>query len=199
MFPTFPFTRREARGMLRAMSIPRSVLLLPVLAFAAIFGCQCNNASSGNNAGPVDANTAPPASASATTSASTDVPGPTDSGAADDSGDDAATAVDAGRKADAGGLACGTKPLPDCPMQAWMKANTGAAMQSKNFAALAAALDQVVKMQPPGYAGWAQIAQDGAKAARAQDIDAVKQSCKSCHGQFQKRFQADVTLRPRKI
>jgi hypothetical protein len=84
-------------------------------------------------------------------------------------------------------------------MQAWMKANTSAAMQSKNFPALAAALDQVVKMQPPGYAGWAKIAQDGAAAARAQDLDAVKASCKSCHGQFQKRFQADAVLRPKKI
>jgi hypothetical protein len=186
------------------MQIPRSLLFLAApLLLAGVAGCPGNPQTTADAGTSTTTTTSAPTASTAPTTSASAPPGSSDSGATDDSGataDAAVAAADAAAPKDAGTtLACGTKPLPDCPMQAWMKANTSAAMQAKNFPALAAALDQVVKMQPPGYGGWSGIAADGAKAARAQDIDAVKASCKSCHGQFQKRYQADVNLRPRKI
>ena len=37
----------------------------------------------------------------------------------------------------AAALACGTKPLPDCPTQAWMKANMNPSIAAADFPALA--------------------------------------------------------------
>jgi hypothetical protein len=93
--------------------------------------------------------------------------------------------------------ACGTKPLPDCPLQAWMKANTNPAIASNDLPALAAALDKTATMAPLGYSNWASIAKDGAKAAKAGDMTAAKASCRSCHDQYKTKYKAE--LRGRKI
>jgi hypothetical protein len=100
--------------------------------------------------------------------------------------------------ADAGSAAqCGTKPLPDCPLQAWMKANTNPAVASSDFAGLATALDKVATFAPAGYTNWASISKDGAKAARAQDMSAVKASCRGCHDQYKSKYKTE--LRTKKI
>jgi hypothetical protein len=93
--------------------------------------------------------------------------------------------------------ACGTKPLPDCPLQAWMKANTNPAIASQDFPGLASALDKVVAFAPVGYTNWASIAKDGAKAARASDMTATKASCRTCHDQYKDKYKKE--LRARKI
>lgn len=93
--------------------------------------------------------------------------------------------------------ACGTKPLPDCPLQAWMKANTNPAIAAQDFPALATALDKVATFAPPGYTNWASIAKDGAKAARASDMTATKASCRTCHDQYKDKYKKE--LRTRKI
>ncbi len=93
--------------------------------------------------------------------------------------------------------ACGTKPLPDCPLQAWMKANTNPAIAAQDFPALATALDKVATFAPPGYTNWASIAKDGAKAARASDMTATKASCRTCHDQYKDKYKKE--LRARKI
>ena len=93
--------------------------------------------------------------------------------------------------------ACGTKPLPDCPLQAWMKANTNPAIASQDFAGLATALDKVATFAPAGYTNWASIAKDGAKAARASDMTATKASCRTCHDQYKDKYKKE--LRTRKI
>jgi hypothetical protein len=91
---------------------------------------------------------------------------------------------------------CGDKPLPPCPLYAWMKANTSAAMSAQDFPALVTALDRVVTFAPPGYGSWASIARDGAKAARAQDVDGVKASCRSCHDQYKAKYKKEMRDRP---
>jgi hypothetical protein len=78
-----------------------------------------------------------------------------------------------------------------------MKANTGGAMQSKDFAKIATALQNTAALAPPGYPNWVSISQDGVKAAQAQNMDGVKASCRSCHNQYQQRYRD--TMRTRKI
>jgi hypothetical protein len=77
-----------------------------------------------------------------------------------------------------------------------MKANTSAAMSAADFDALATALDKVVTFAPAGYANWASIARDGASAARAQNLDAVKASCRGCHNQYKDKYKKEMRDRP---
>jgi hypothetical protein len=77
-----------------------------------------------------------------------------------------------------------------------MKANTSAAMSTEDYGALATALDKVVGFAPPGYTNWASIARDGAAAARAQTLDGVKASCRSCHNQYKARYKKELRDRP---
>jgi cytochrome c556 len=77
-----------------------------------------------------------------------------------------------------------------------MKANASPAMTSQNYDALADMLDQTVAFAPAGYAHWASIARDGADAARVQNLDAVKASCRSCHNQYRGRYKAEMRARP---
>ena len=92
----------------------------------------------------------------------------------------------------------GTKGVnPDCPLQAWMKANTNPPIAANDLPALAIALDKTATMGPPGYGNWASIAKDGAKAAKAGDMTAAKASCRTCHDQYKTKYKAE--LRGRKI
>jgi hypothetical protein len=91
---------------------------------------------------------------------------------------------------------CGDKPLPPCPLYAWMKANTGLAMSHEDFEGLAAALDTVATFAPDGYTNWASIAKDGANAAREQSLDGVKATCRSCHRQYKDKYKKELRDRP---
>lgn len=106
----------------------------------------------------------------------------------------ASAATPAG-SASAGAAECGTKPLPDCPLQAWMKANTNPPIAAQDFPALAAALDKTATFAPAGYTNWASIAKDGAKAARAQDMTAAKASCRGCHDQYKDKYKKEMRAR----
>jgi hypothetical protein len=90
---------------------------------------------------------------------------------------------------------CGKKPLPDCPMQAWMKANTSAAVAKNDLPTLAAALDKMAGFAPSGYGNWASISKDGAKAARGGDMAATKASCRTCHEQYKERYKKEWRTR----
>jgi hypothetical protein len=93
---------------------------------------------------------------------------------------------------------CGDKPLPPCPLHAWMKSNTAPAMTAQDFDALASALEKVATFAPPGggYPNWASIARDGADAARAQVLDAVKAACRGCHNQYRNKYKQEMRDRP---
>jgi hypothetical protein len=86
--------------------------------------------------------------------------------------------------------------MPPCPLYAWMKANTSAAMSAQDFGALAVALDKVVGFAPAGYTNWASISKDGANAARAESLDGVKASCRGCHNQYKDRYKKEMRDRP---
>jgi hypothetical protein len=108
-----------------------------------------------------------------------------------------ATSASASAASADGAGTCGKKPLPDCPLQGWMKSNTNPAIASQDFPGLATALDKVATFAPPGYTNWASIAKDGAKAARASDMTATKASCRTCHDQYKDKYKKE--LRTRKI
>jgi hypothetical protein len=112
----------------------------------------------------------------------------------------AGAGADAGARAAPGAsatpLRCGDKPLPPCPLNAWMKANTAAAMSAQDLDELVVALDKVAGFAPAGYANWASIARDGANAARAQSLDGVKASCRGCHNQYKDRYKREMRDRP---
>jgi hypothetical protein len=92
---------------------------------------------------------------------------------------------------------CGKKPLPDCPLQGWMKANMSAAMSAKDFAALESALTKTAARSPgSAYPNWVSISKDGAEAARIQNMDAVKASCRGCHDQYKAKYKAEIRTRP---
>jgi hypothetical protein len=93
--------------------------------------------------------------------------------------------------------ACGTKPLPDCPLQAWMKAHTNPAMAANDLEALSAAFETIATFAPAGYPNWISIANDGKRAAMTGEGVAAKAACRSCHSQYKARYKAD--LRGRKI
>ncbi len=94
---------------------------------------------------------------------------------------------------------CGDKPLPPCPLYTWMKANMSPAMGAEDYDALATALDKAAGFaphEPREYANWASIAGDGAAAARAQNLDAVKAACRGCHNQYKERYKRELRDRP---
>lgn len=98
------------------------------------------------------------------------------------------------------GTACGTKPLPDCPLQAWMKQNMTPPMKSHDWQGLADSLEHAATLAPPnyattGYVNWVSIAKDGANAARAADLEAVKAACRGCHEQYKKKYRAEMRTR----
>lgn len=131
------------------------------------------------DASPVADATAPTASATGTTASATSAATPPSTASADGEG------------------VCGKKPLPNCPLQGWMKENTNPAIAAKDFPALATALDKVATFAPAGYTNWASIAKDGAKAARASDLTATKAACRTCHDQYKDKYKKE--LRTRKI
>ena len=77
-----------------------------------------------------------------------------------------------------------------------MKANTGPALNARDFTGLAAALQKVASFAPAGYPNWAFIARDGADAARVEELDAVKAACRGCHSQYRDRYKKEMRDRP---
>lgn len=87
---------------------------------------------------------------------------------------------------------CGAKGQKPCPMQKWMKTVMAGASSSGEGARLAEALTYVAKHPPPGFATWSALATDGAKKAKADDIDGAKVSCKQCHDLYKKKYKATL-------
>jgi hypothetical protein len=154
-------------------------------------------ASATTSASAIATNTAPTGSGT-TTNASDSGPTAAPGGATDAGKVTAAATGSAGGSANASGAGeCGTKPLPDCPLQAWMKANMNPPSLSGDTAALGAALEKAAGFGPASFTNWKSIANDGAKAAKGGDLAAAKASCRSCHDQYKKKYQAE--FRTKKI
>jgi len=82
-----------------------------------------------------------------------------------------------------------------------MKQNMTPRMEAKDWQGMADALDRAATLAPPnyattGYTNWVSIAKDGANAARAADLEAVKAACRGCHEQYKKKYRAEMRSRP---
>lgn len=100
-----------------------------------------------------------------------------------------------------GGKGCGIKGLPDCPLQGWMKANMNPPMKANDWQGLADALERAATLAPPdyqkaGYGNWVSICKDGASAARAAELNAVKAACRGCHDQYKTKYRQEMRSRP---
>ena len=103
----------------------------------------------------------------------------------------AAQPSDAAPSAPSKDFACGSKENP-CPMQKWMKANMAPAAANGDAAALAKALEYVASHAPPGLDKWTSIATEGAAAAKKNDIDGAKKSCKTCHDAYKNKYKEEM-------
>lgn len=191
-----------------------SPLLASALVLAALTGACTKTEGGSSGTSTASTGTAAPSGSSTAMAAAADAalakadapptPKEAEAGASDAAAAGATASAAAPASASASGaagavLACGTKPLPDCPTQASMKANMNPSVAASDFPALATALDKVASMAPAGYPNWASIAKDGAKAARAQDMTATKASCRTCHEQYKEKFKKDVPARTKKL
>ncbi|MGA2449165.1 MAG: hypothetical protein ABTD50_10845 [Polyangiaceae bacterium] len=61
---------------------------------------------------------------------------------------------------------------------------------------LVSSFEALAGVAPAGYPNWVSIAQDGAEAARVQDLDAVKAACRSCHAQYEERYRRERATGP---
>jgi len=91
---------------------------------------------------------------------------------------------------------CGKKPLPDCPLQKWMKENMKPALADEDKDKLAKSFETLAAHAPAGFAEWASIAKTGADAASKNDISTVKAQCKSCHDNLRSRFKKEIRDKP---
>jgi hypothetical protein len=88
--------------------------------------------------------------------------------------------------------ACGSKGLPDCPLQAWMKATLQAYLTAGDTARLATALDELASHPPDGFANWSATAKAGADAARGGDVAKVRAECQTCHEEHRTVFRKQI-------
>jgi hypothetical protein len=96
---------------------------------------------------------------------------------------------------------CGEKGQPMCPLQAWMERNLQKPLDDGDLAAVAQGLGRVPKLVPDpswnaGADGWSAMADAGSAAAQRGDADAVKQSCKSCHKTWRRKYKETFRHRP---
>lgn len=94
---------------------------------------------------------------------------------------------------------CGGRGQPPCPLQAYMKTKLVPAMRAGGEA-LAAELALVAGWAPDpawneGRAGWREVSEAGASAARAGIRAGAMAACKRCHLAWQKRYRSDFRSR----
>lgn len=87
---------------------------------------------------------------------------------------------------------CGAKEQKECPTQRWMKATVQSYQRAKDWDRLASALDELATKEPAGFDGWKEVAEKGAAAARENNDNGVRQSCRSCHDAHRESFRASL-------
>lgn len=105
--------------------------------------------------------------------------------------DAAMSASNANRRIDE----CGKAPLPDCPLQMWMKGNAALAFASGDFYRLERTFLRIAALEPAGYTDWRAIAERGAVGARAGSLDDCRLACKACHDTLRPRYVAEQRSR----
>ena len=92
--------------------------------------------------------------------------------------------------------ACGGTGQSDCPLQHWMKATLQSYQKANNYDRLARSFDDLAQHAPASYARWADLATEGAAAARKQDVAAVRAACKTCHDEHRARYRRERRADP---
>jgi hypothetical protein len=97
---------------------------------------------------------------------------------------------------------CGEEGQRRCPLQAFMEDEVDKPLESGDLEHVAASLTKVAKMAPEpswnanGANGFRGMAEASAAAARANDVPALQQSCKSCHKAFRRQYKEQYRPRP---
>jgi hypothetical protein len=105
--------------------------------------------------------------------------------------------ADAGRR-------CGSRFLPDCPLQGWMKDHASPVFKFGEISGIGDTFDQIALLVPPDelpdggpfYENWVSIAHDGARTARIGNLNAAKAACRGCHRQYRERYHTLERARP---
>jgi hypothetical protein len=82
------------------------------------------------------------------------------------------------------------------PMKDWMTSSLARPVKQQDFAALERALHTTADYAPSEFADWRDIAERGARAAAARDIEAVRESCKTCHNEYRLDYREQMRSRP---
>jgi hypothetical protein len=100
-----------------------------------------------------------------------------------------AVLADAGRR-------CGSRFLPDCPLQGWMKEHANSMFMFGDISAIGEVFDAIAAFAPPDtlsdggpyYQYWESIAKDGARTARSGNLNATKAACRECHTLYRAHY-----------
>ena len=89
---------------------------------------------------------------------------------------------------------CGEKNQPRCPLQGWMENHLQSAVDESDLASVEKGLTQLARLAPDhswdtGNTGWSTLAKTGAAAAANGDMNAVKQTCKTCHKTWRSKYK----------
>lgn len=105
-------------------------------------------------------------------------------------------------------LACGCRVSPrgeqspdadntgSFPLKQWMAANLARPMKAQDLDVLNRSLALVAGNAPSELAGWAAIAERGARAAAEGDVERVRQCCSDCHETYRKDYRERFRSRP---
>lgn len=91
---------------------------------------------------------------------------------------------------------CGAKGLPDCPMQAWMKANLRSPLLVGDLSRVSESLKLLASVAPKGYDAWSERALAGSSAAARGDVDGTRRACAACHDEDRERFRHEHRREP---
>jgi hypothetical protein len=87
--------------------------------------------------------------------------------------------------------------VPDrAPLRTWMQAELVHRLKQADFDGLARSLDALAALRPPDLDRWEELARDGARAAAARDLEAVRRACMDCHQVYRTRYRERLRLRP---
>jgi len=82
------------------------------------------------------------------------------------------------------------------PLQEWMTSNFSRAIKTPSFEVLTRALSVVARNAPAGFPDWAPLAERGARAAAARDINGVRQNCADCHHHYRASYRRTLRAHP---
>ncbi|HEX6277163.1 MAG TPA: hypothetical protein VFZ53_29180 [Polyangiaceae bacterium] len=84
---------------------------------------------------------------------------------------------------------CGASPLPDCPLQGWMKSNLTPALEARDAVRLERSLRRLAELGPAEYDDWRRLSLDAADAAHDGDLAVVRGACKECHSRHRGSYR----------